>query len=450
MSTGARVLIVDDEPKMARAIASALERAGHEAIVCEDAETALADALHRGADAVVTDWRMEGMDGMELLRRIQASRPETPVILVTAYGDVPSAVAAMREGAFDYVTKPFDNEELREIVARALELTRLRRENQELRRELSGHDADIVADSASMKAVLGLVERAAPSSAPVLILGESGTGKELVARRIHFGSRRVGRPYVAVNCKALAESVLESELFGHERGAFTGAVSARAGCFERADGGTLFLDEIGEVSVSFQAKILRAVQEGEIQRVGGNRTIYVNVRIVAATNRDLDKDVSEGRFREDLFFRLNVIPVRIPPLRERKDDVLPLARHFLSIQARTSGRLLRLSDAAEKALVSHSWPGNVRELANAIERASVLTRTDELRAEDLLLVSGALESVARDEGGSSETLQECLDRAAAERIREALEATGGRRAEAAARLGIERTTLFRWMKRLGV
>jgi len=442
----ARILIVDDEPRMARAIASALERAGHDAVVCPSAQAVLDEALHRGADAVVTDWRMEGMDGMELLRQVHASRPETPVILVTAYGDVPSAVAAMREGAFDYVTKPFDNDELRGVVERALELRRLKRENQELRRELSGRDVLIVAESEPMKKVVELVERAAPSSAPVLIQGESGTGKELAARRIHFQSPRVGRPFVAVNCKALADSVLESELFGHEKGAFTGAVAAHSGCFERADGGTLFLDEIGEVSDAFQVKILRALQEGEVQRVGGVRPIQVDVRVVAATNRNLDTEVSEGRFREDLFFRLNVIPVWIPPLRERKDDVSTLARHFLSLHAQASGRFLRLSDDSEKALLTHDWPGNVRELSNAIERASVLARSDEIGVEDLLLGS-----TQKDEGSDdSGTLQESLDRSARERIREALEASGGKKAEAAARLGIERTTLFRWMKRLGL
>jgi DNA-binding NtrC family response regulator len=442
----ARIVVVDDEPKMARAIASALERAGHDAIVCANGEEALEEVRGRGADAVVTDWHMEGMDGMELLRRIRASRPETPVVLVTAYGDVPSAVAAMREGAFDYVTKPFDNDELRGIVGRALELKRLRRENEDLRRELLGRDAEIVAESGSMKDVLALVERAAPSTATVLIQGESGTGKELLARRIHFGSPRVGRPYVAVNCKALAESVLESELFGHEKGAFTGAVAAHAGCFERASSGTLFLDEIGEISTSFQAKILRALQEGEVQRVGGARPLDVDVRVVAATNRDLDVEISAGRFREDLFFRLNVIPVWIPPLRERREDVVPLARHFLSLHTRASGRHLRLSEDAEKALLAHTWPGNVRELSNAIERAAVLTRGDEIDVEDLLLASRPMD--AGGPGGG--TLQESLDRAAAERIREALAASGGRKAEAAARLDVERTTLFRWMKRLGL
>ncbi|HJS75235.1 MAG TPA: sigma 54-interacting transcriptional regulator, partial [Vicinamibacteria bacterium] len=249
----ARVVVVDDEPKMAEAIAKALERSGHECLAFDRASAALDEILARAPHVVVTDWRMEGLDGLELLRRTHAARPGTPVILVTAYGDVPSAVAAMRAGAFDYVTKPFDNDEIRSLVDRALEIRSLRDENRELRREILGsRDAEVVAGSGAMKEVLDLVDRAAPSRAPVLILGESGVGKEIVARRLHFGSDRVARPFVAVNAKALAESVLESELFGHEKGSFTGALAAHAGCFERAHGGTLFLDEIGEVSGSFQ------------------------------------------------------------------------------------------------------------------------------------------------------------------------------------------------------
>jgi DNA-binding NtrC family response regulator len=325
--------------------------------------------------------------------------------------------------------------------------TRSRRENDDLKRELLGRDADIVAESAAMKRVLELVERAAPSTASVLIEGESGTGKELIARRIHVASQRVGRPLVAVNCKAFADSVLESELFGHEKGAFTGAFTTHVGCFERAHKGTLFLDEIGEVSASFQGKILRVLQEGELQRVGGARPVSVDVRIVAATNRDLGAEIAEGRFREDLFFRLNVIPIRIPPLRDRRADVLPLAEHFLERHASVSGRLLRLSRDAESRLLGHDWPGNVRELSNVVERAAVLTRTEEIGVEDLLLERSAS---ASSDVASEGTLQEILDRAAAETIRRALASTGGKKKEAAARLGIERTTLFRWMKRLGL
>ena len=444
----ARVVVVDDEPKMAEAIASALERSGHECVVFTSGREALEEILARAPDVVVTDWRMEGLDGLELLRKIHAARPATPVILVTAYGDVPSAVAAMRAGAFDYVTKPFDNDELRSLVERALEIRRLKDENRELRREILGsRDAEVVAESEAMKRVLDLVDRAAPSRAPVLILGESGVGKEIVARRLHFGSDRVARPFVAVNCKALAESVLESELFGHERGAFTGAITAHAGCFERAHEGTLFLDEIAEVSPSFQGKLLRALQEGEVQRVGGSSPRKVEVRVVSATNRDLRSEIAAGRFREDLFFRLDVIRIAIPPLKDRKDDVLPLARFLLDRQARASGRELSLSREAEELLLAHEWPGNVRELSNAIERAAVLGRGEEILSEDLLLEPRRIDDASPVSEG---TLQEVVDRAVAERIRSALDESKGRKAEAAARLGIERTTLFRWMKRLGL
>jgi DNA-binding NtrC family response regulator len=357
-------------------------------------------------------------------------------------------VAAMREGAFDYVTKPFDNDELRALVARALALTRLERENRYLRQEVASRYAPdvMVAESPRSKELLDLVRRVAPSRSTVLIQGESGTGKELVARLLHYWSDRVGRPFVAVNCKAFAEGVLESELFGHEKGAFTGASMARAGCFERASDGTLFLDEIGETSPDFQAKLLRVLQDGEVLRVGGAQPRAVDVRIVAATNRALRDEVTAGRFREDLFFRLNVIPVSIPPLRERREDVLPLAHHFLARFTSESGRRLLFTAEAEQALLAHPWPGNVRELENAVERAVVLARAEHITPEDLLLEQSTGAMPAPLDG----TLQECLDRAAAARVRAALDAAKGQRADAARALGIERTTLYRMMKRLGL
>jgi DNA-binding NtrC family response regulator len=447
-----RVLVVDDEPRMAEAVRDALAGTGARCEAHTEPAAALQALLADGADVLVCDWRMPGLDGLELLRRVRAARPGTRVILMTAYGDVPSAVEAMRAGAFDYLIKPFDNEELRRRVARALDLARLERENREMRQALAGRYAEaIVAASPAMREVLELVDRAAAAAAPVLVLGESGTGKELVARRLHFASPRVAGPFVAVNCTALAESVLESELFGHERGAFTGAVSERAGCFERADGGTLFLDEIGEVSDAFQAKLLRVLQDGEVLRVGGSRPRRVDVRVVAATNRDLGREVAAGRFREDLFYRLNVIPVRLPPLRERREDVLPLGRHFLAQLSRDGGRTLRLDAAAEKRLLEHAWPGNARELRNVLERAVVLARGEALGVEDLLLEPGPRGRTAAAEPSEPEgTLHQHLERAAAERIRAALETAGGRRAEAAARLGVDRATLFRWMRRLGL
>jgi len=459
----ARVVVVDDEPRMAAAIAMALGRAGHDCETCAGGEAAIGVVEARGADVVVTDWRMPGMDGVELMRRLHARWPALPVILVTAHASVPSAVAAMREGAFDYVAKPFDNDELRALVQRAIDMRRLERENRWLKQETAARSAPdaMVAESAQARELLALVRRVAPSRATVLVQGESGTGKELVARLLHYWSDRVGHPFVAVNCKAFAEGVLESELFGHEKGAFTGAAIARAGCFERADGGTLFLDEIGEVSLDFQAKLLRVLQDGEVLRVGGTRSHRVDVRVVAATNRVLRDEVAAGRFRDDLFFRLNVIPIQLAPLRERREDILPLVRYFLEQNALETGRRLVLSPAAERAVVEHPWPGNVRELENAIERGSVLARGEAIEPEDLLLDQTlALAPAARrtrdpgasgrDLEGEDGSLQEWLDRAAARRIRAALAVTGGQRLEAARHLGIDRTTLYRMMKRLGL
>ena len=447
----ARILVVDDEPRMGEAIALALGRAGHDCETHGSGAAALAALERRSADVVVSDWRMPEMDGLELLRRIRERNPRLPVILLTAYGSVPSAVAAMREGAFDYITKPFDNDELRAIVDRALALTRLERENRYLRQEVASRytPESMVAESPQSKELLDLVRRVAPSKATVLIQGESGTGKELVARLLHFWSDRVGQPFVAVNCKAFSEGVLESELFGHEKGAFTGAVAARAGCFERAAGGTLFLDEIGEVSLDFQAKMLRVLQDGEVLRVGGSRSRAVDVRVVAATNRALRDEVQAGRFRDDLYFRLNVIPVLLAPLRERREDVLPLAAFFLERHARESGRHRVISPEAEQAILEHGWPGNVRELENVIERAVILARGDAIAPEDLLLEQtlGERRAPAPEAGG---TLQEHIDRAAAERITGALAAAGGQRVEAARALGVDRTTLYRTMKRLGL
>jgi DNA-binding NtrC family response regulator len=396
---------------------------------------------------------MPEMDGLELLREIRARYGELPFVMMTAYADVPSAVEAMRAGAFDYVAKPFDNDEIRAQVARALEVTRLKRENAWLRQEVPSAftPESMVAESAASRDLLTLVRRVAPATSSVLVQGESGTGKEFVARLLHYWSDRVGGPFVAINCAALAPGVLESELFGHERGAFTGALQARAGCFERAHGGTLFLDEIGEVSGDFQAKLLRVLEDGEVQRVGAVRARHVDVRVVAASNRSLREDYASGRFREDLYFRLNVIPIQLVPLRARREDILPLARFFLS---RHAERALPLSADAEARLLAHTWPGNVRELENAIERAAILARGEAIEPEDLLLepapdpaaASGGAAAAAAGGG----TLQESLDRAAAARVRSALLETDGRRAEAARVLGVERTTLYRLMKRFGI
>lgn len=443
-----RVLVVDDEPRMGQVVAAALERGGYACEICGDGAAALKALEHQPADVVVSDIRMPELDGLELLQRIHERWPELPVIFLTAYGSVASAVAAMRAGAFDYITKPFDNDELRALVGRALELRRLNRENLYLRQQLGERYApdQIVAASPKMRELFELVKRVAAGRPTVLVQGESGTGKELVARLLHFWSDRVGQPFVAINCAAFAEGVLESELFGHEKGAFTGALQTRAGCFERAHGGTLFLDEIGEISPEFQAKLLRVLQDGEVLRVGGSTPRQVEVRIVAATNRNLRDEVTAGRFREDLYFRLNVIPLHLPALRERPEDILPLAHRFLERHAAGSRRELRLSPEAEGALLAHDWRGNVRELENAVERAVMLCRGESIGVEDLLLEQPATGSLRR----TATSLQEQLDQATAAAIRGALAAADGQKAEAARALGVDRTTLYRMMKRFGL
>jgi DNA-binding NtrC family response regulator len=445
-----RILIVDDEVGIAELTRRALEAEGYEFNICANANAALEWSEQHTADVVITDLKMPRIDGLQLMRELHKHRPSLPVILLTGFASVPSAVKAMREGAFDYITKSFDEDELRAVVARALETSRLERENRFLRQKsFTGTEIDtMIAESPRSRDLVELIRRVAPHRTTVLIQGESGTGKELVARLIHYWSERVDKPMVAVNCKAFAEGVLESELFGHEKGAFTGAIGARAGCFERADGGTLFLDEIGDIGAAFQGKLLRILQEGEVLRVGSDQPRKVDVRIVAAANLDLRKEVASGRFREDLYFRLKVIPVQLLPLRERREDILPLARHYLAAHISESGRSLRLSAKAEEALFAHCWRGNVRELQNVVERAVVLCAKDTIEVSDLGLETPF-------EEGSSErvslelSLQEYLDRSAATRIRAALEAAGGNRSKAASMLKVQRTTLWRLMKRLG-
>jgi DNA-binding NtrC family response regulator len=447
---GGEILIIDDEERMGQVMEMALQRDGHHCHVFTDPRDALAFLERHAGDVVLTDLKMPQLDGLEVLERTRRFPQAPPVILITAHGTVATAVAAMRDGAFDYVTKPFDNDELRAVVARALEMRRLRQENDHLRREVGRHysASALVAESRQMRELLEILQRVAPRKATVLVQGESGTGKELVARLLHHWSDRAAGPFVAINCKAFAEGVLESELFGHVRGAYTGAGADRTGCFERATGGTLFLDEIGEITPDFQAKLLRVLQEGEVLRVGADAPVAVDTRVVAATNRDLRQEMRDGRFREDLYFRLNVIPLDLAPLRERPEDVVPLAEHFLAMYCREEKRDLRFSPESVEALRNHRWPGNVRELQNAVERAVVLARASEIAPEDFLLETTPLTPRARHDATLS--LREHLDRAAAERIRAALEAAGGSRGDAAAALGIERTTLYRMMKKLGL
>ena len=381
MSTKGRVVVIDDEVNAAAALETLLREDGYVVSRAHDAPTGLQLVEKEEPDLVLTDLRMPGMDGIELLSKIKQLRPETMVILMTAYGTVKTAVRAMKLGAEDYLGKPIDVEELEVILQRAMEKKGLLEETRHLRARLEHKYRfdNLVGESPEMLAVFKSIRQVAPSSASVLLLGESGTGKELFAQALHQNSPRRLKPFVRVACAALPETLLESELFGHEKGSFTGAVSARAGRFEAAEGGTLFLDEIGDISPTVQVKLLRFLEEREFERVGGNKTFKVDVRIVAATHRDLKKKLEDGSFREDLYYRLNVIEINIPPLRERPGDIPILAQHFLHKYAQANGKEMEgLSDEVMGLLLGHTWPGNVRELENAMERAVVLATTTSL------------------------------------------------------------------------
>jgi two-component system NtrC family response regulator len=381
MSTKGRVVVIDDEINAATALETLLKEDGYQVTRAHDARAGLQLLEKEEPDVVLTDLRMPGMDGIELLTKIKEIRPETMVILMTAYGTVKTAVRAMKLGAEDYLGKPIDVEELEVVLQRAIERKGLLEETRQLRARLEHKYRfdNLVGESPEMLAVFKAIRQVAPSSASVLLLGESGTGKELFAQALHQNSPRRNKPFVRVACAALPETLLESELFGHERGSFTGAISTRAGRFEAADGGTLFLDEIGDISPTVQVKLLRFLEEREFERVGGNKTYKVDVRIVAATHRDLKKKLEEGSFREDLYYRLNVIEIHIPSLRARPGDIPILAQYFLHKYAEANGKELEgISDDVMALLLAHGWPGNVRELENAMERAVVLATSPTL------------------------------------------------------------------------
>jgi DNA-binding NtrC family response regulator len=378
-----RLLIVDDEPEMVESSARLLGLAGHQCVTTTAGHQALALLESERPEVLLTDLKMPAMDGLELMRRAHQIDPDLPVIIITAFASIESAVGAVREGAFDYLPKPFSAEQLRVAVDRALRQRELTLENRNLRQQLQqtlGLE-NIIGRSPAMVRVFELLKKAARSEANILVLGESGTGKELVARAIHANSERASKPFVPVDCASLPEHLLESELFGHEKGAFTGAVKTKSGLIEMADHGTLFLDEIGELPLALQSKFLRALQERNIRRVGGTGLIDVDMRVVSATNRDLREEIAKGRFREELYYRINVIAIELPPLRERAGDVPLLAHAFLKKYAR--GQPLALDEAALAALEAYAWPGNVRELQNVIERASVLADGATVRPCDL-------------------------------------------------------------------
>lgn len=444
------ILLVDDDQSLRRVMEYSLAESGYVVRAVGNGEAALRLFGKEAFDAVVTDITMPGISGMEVLRKVRESDPTLPVIIITAYGTIESAVEAMRQGAFDYITKPFNRDELKITLERALKMRRLEKENCDLRAAVIDkyRFSGIIGESAGIRNVLDLAGRVAASDATVLVTGESGTGKELIAKGIHFSSGRSKGPFVAVNCAAIPDNLIESELFGHVKGAFTGAVKDREGKFEQADGGTLFLDEIGDLRIDLQAKILRALQERTIERVGANRLISLDVRVIAATNRDLEESVRNGTFREDLYYRLSVVTLHIPPLRERREDIPLLAEHF--VRKFNKSEDTAIEPNAMAALVSYGWPGNVRELENVIERASVLKRGNTITAADLpdkvTKKSGGVSDIILnlpDDGLSLEELEKSL-------IIKALEKHNGNQTRAAEYLRITRPTLIYRMEKYGL
>ena len=452
----ARILVVDDEASMRDFLEILLQREGHEPVTCATAEQAIVALESDDYDLVISDIRMPGMDGLALLDHVKSLSPETLAILITAHGTTESAVEAMKRGAYDYLTKPCSVDELRLVVGKALEKSDLKTENRKLKRQLETPAAVplVMGHSPRIQEVHDLVRQVAPTRANVLITGESGTGKELVARATHALSDRSDKPFVAINCGAIPENLLESELFGHIKGSFTGATTNKMGLFELADRGTLFLDEIGEMALALQVKVLRAIQQRTFKRVGGTSDIRVDARIVAATNRDLGEDVRQGRFREDLYYRLNVIEIPIPPLRDRAEDIPELTRYFMSRCSEQIGRAVDgIEPAAMATLERYSFPGNVRELENVVERAVTLARSD-------LITLDCLPNVVREEAPRRAPLGELpaegvnLERLMADYERtllsQALQRCGGVKKRAAELLGISFRSLRYRLEKLGI
>ncbi|KPL09906.1 hypothetical protein AMJ71_05165 [candidate division TA06 bacterium SM1_40] len=442
------VLVIDDEQVIRDSCQQILSRDGYAVKVAEDGNVGLAMMEKQAFDLVVLDLKMPGLDGMEVLKTIRADDPSAIVLVITGYATVESAVEAMKSGAYDFIPKPFTPDNLRAIVKRALERRRLILNNIYLAEELKSTigEAVLIGKGKAMEEIDALVKKVGPTDSTVLIYGESGTGKELVARALHRNSPRSPRPFVVVDCGSLVESLFESELFGHTKGSFTGATTTKYGRFEVANGGTIFFDEIGNISLSVQAKLLRAIQEREIVRVGSTQVLRVDVRIIAATNRDLASTVRTGSFREDLFYRLSVVPIELPPLRERKEDIPLLADYFLKMYNRERKKnILGITDEAMERLARYEWPGNVRELENAIERAVVLAEGDVIEPKDLLYYG--LRVDREDDGAPEQKTLADVEREHIERTLTAFEGHKGRTAEA---LNIDRKTLRQKMKKYGI
>jgi nitrogen regulation protein NR(I) len=461
----AHVLIVDDEVNIRRVLAAMLKREGYEVTTAADGEQALAVLHKTPVHVVVTDLVMPRVGGMELLRRVAADFPDVPVIVITAHGSVDSAVAALKAGAFDYITKPFEQDDLKNVIAKAARAHDLERQNVHAS-FADGERPPLVGQSPAMRAIYDIVGKVADSPSTVLITGESGTGKELIAKALHRGSARRDKPLIKVNCAAIPKDLVESELFGYERGAFTGAVASKPGRFELADGGTLFLDEIGEVPVEMQVKLLRALQESEFERVGGIKTLHVDVRLIAATNRDLKALIADGRFREDLYYRLAVVPIELPPLRERREDIPLLVRHFIQkYDDRLGKRVEGIEEEALQLLLGYQWPGNIRELENLMERSVLFADGPLIQASALpdslrergphppvpIAAMGPLGAIAAPSGASmKEIVRQAQAELEKELIARALDETGGNVTRAAKRLQISRKSLQVKMKELGL
>ncbi len=450
------ILLIDDEASQRDSLKGFLEHIGHIVLAAETGTSGLELLDRLSVHVVISDFRMPGLDGLQVVKEVKKRNPAIQVILITAYGDVDLAVKVMKAGAYDFLTKPIDLDQLEVLLEHIDELFHMAEENRMFRETLKQHASfeEIVSASPQMERVLNLCARVADGSSSVLITGETGVGKELIARAIHFASPRKEKPFVAVNCSALNEHLLESELFGHEKGSFTGAISAHAGRFEIADGGTLFLDEIGDLPLSMQVKLLRAIQERTIERVGGTQLIKVDVRLITATHRDLEDEIKKHRFRQDLYYRLNVVPIRIPPLRERREDILVLAETFLAGYARDDHRdVVGFTPEATELLIRYDYPGNVRELENAVERAVLLTRSRYIVPGDLpepiqAAVEGFLgDTIALPVAGN---LPEMVARLEKGMLLHALESCNGNQSQAAKHLGISEKSVRDRMKKWGI
>ena len=463
----ATILIIDDNETIREGLAHVVKKMGHTPVLAASGSEGVAKLKEARADFVMTDLKMEGMDGVEVLRSVREIDPDCPAMIITAFGTVETAVEAMKLGAFDFLIKPFAPEVVRLKVERALELraarrgkTRLEAENAYLRDAESAHFGELIGGTEAMRKVFAVIERVAKAETSVAIYGESGTGKELVARAIHTRSKRgaQGAPFIKVNCGALAETLLESELFGHEKGAFTGAIRRKLGRFELADGGTLFLDEIGDISPAMQTKLLRVLQEREFERVGGETTIKVDVRVVSATNKDLSKEVAEGRFREDLFYRLQVVPIHLPPLRDRKEDLPLLVQHFVAkLAPKTNPRVRGITDGALARILTYRWPGNVRELANVIEQALVFTDGEQIPPDALPEALrgeaprvGAPDASELPMPSGQAALPDLLDDLEKQLILKAYAQAKGVKTETARLLGIKTSALYYKLEKYGI